>query len=213
MKKLITIILIFTSFWSFAQNVVIDLSNPSYVYDRSKNIYLFDTVNFVSGGDTLTLISGADSTVSLFYTTADTTQFLGLVKFDSLLIGSLHSSIASFDSLYCKIAKIDTAIFDTVHSLHTWVLSLIADTFYLTDTDKSNKLWLKWNENDNTDRTLNLILSSGDRTFTLSGNLTVESASIVNQDLTTDADVIHNTVEQDTAFANVFTNKSDMVLS
>lgn len=217
MKKLISLFLIIASFYSFSQTnepVVIDLSNPSYIYDRSKNIYLFDTANFIHNGNTLQIIAGYNGgAVTLWQTTADTTYFVGLIKMDSLLIGLLHAGIISVDSLYAKIAKIDTLVSDTVYALATYILNLIADSLFITDTDMSNTLHLKWNENDNTDRTLNLILSSGDRTFTLSGNLDVESSSKVNQDLTTDADVIHKTIEIDTAFADVYTNKSDMVLS
>lgn len=268
MKKLITIILVLASFWGLAQNVVIDLSNPSYVYDRSKNIYLFDTINMIHSGDTIIIIPNNNDT-STFTTTANAFKIYGLIvtssvtsidtldadtisalkiyvvtltvdtahiddlDVDTITADSLYSKIADIDtlktdtatfdklfaltitadSIYAKIIKNDTLINDTILSLITYVLSLTVDSLYITDTDLSNKLWFKWNENDNGNRTLNILVSSGDRTFTLSGNLTVESASIVNQDLTTDADVIHKTIEVDTAFADVYTNKSDMILS
>jgi len=57
----------------------------------------------------------------------------------------------------------------------------------LLDTDYSHYLALIWNENRAANQTLNFITGAGDRTVTLSGNLTVESASLVNQDLTSDA--------------------------
>jgi len=57
------------------------------------------------------------------------------------------------------------------------------------DTNFSNNLNLKWNEDDTVDRVLNFLVNAGDRSVSLSGNLTVESASILNQDLTTDANV------------------------
>jgi len=57
----------------------------------------------------------------------------------------------------------------------------------LLDTDYSHYLALMWNENRTANQTLNFITGAGDRTVTLSGDLTVESASLVNQDLTSDA--------------------------
>ena len=60
----------------------------------------------------------------------------------------------------------------------------------LFDTDYSHYLQLMWNEDRAANQTLNFITGAGDRTFTLSGNLTVESASLINQDLTTDSLVV-----------------------
>ena len=97
-------------------------------------------------------------------------------------------------------------------------------TVNLYDTDSSNVLTMAWNEDDDTDRILNLLVHGADRTLDLyeslkildgqnielhasggekaqlaidtqnaertldmSGNLTVESNSIVNQDLSSDA--------------------------
>jgi hypothetical protein len=59
----------------------------------------------------------------------------------------------------------------------------------LLDTDRTNKLWSYWNEDDDVDRQLNLLVHAGDRTVDLAGNLTVEAHSYINQDLTTDSDV------------------------
>jgi hypothetical protein len=64
----------------------------------------------------------------------------------------------------------------------------LCDFVDLFDTDQSNALTLVWNEDDNADRVLNLLVSGGNR------SLTVEDDSIVNQDLTTDADVEFNSV-------------------
>lgn len=55
------------------------------------------------------------------------------------------------------------------------------------DTDNSNFITLTWNEDDTSDRTLNVLLNSGDRSLALQGNLTVEANSIINSDLSTDA--------------------------
>jgi len=74
----------------------------------------------------------------------------------------------------------------------------------LPDLDASNDLDFIWNENDTSDRILNFLVNSGNRTIDLSGNLTVnsdanfnfpnpattltvEANSLVNQDLTSDA--------------------------
>ena len=57
----------------------------------------------------------------------------------------------------------------------------------LDDTDASNHLELKWNEDAAADYVLNFLVGAGDRSVTLSGDLTVEAASLINQDLTTDA--------------------------
>ena len=51
----------------------------------------------------------------------------------------------------------------------------------LNDTNDSNYLSLIWNENDTSNRTLNLLVSGGNR------SLTIEGDSLINQDLTTDA--------------------------
>jgi len=60
----------------------------------------------------------------------------------------------------------------------------------LLDTDASNILSLLWNEDDSSNRVLNLKVGGGSRTLDLSGNLFVESASSINQDLTDNANVI-----------------------
>jgi hypothetical protein len=61
------------------------------------------------------------------------------------------------------------------------------ESLSLPDTDDSHDLDLVWNEDDSADRTLNLAVDGADRVLTLQGDLTVESASLLNQDLTTDA--------------------------
>ena len=57
----------------------------------------------------------------------------------------------------------------------------------LWDTNTTDFLTLTWNENDTSARVLNFLVSAGNRSLTLSGDLTVESASLINQDLTTDS--------------------------
>jgi hypothetical protein len=59
--------------------------------------------------------------------------------------------------------------------------------FKLYDTDDSHTVNFVWNENDSANRTINYTVNGADRTFALHGNLTVEAASLLNQDLTTDA--------------------------
>lgn len=63
----------------------------------------------------------------------------------------------------------------------------ISGAIAIPDTDASNYLSLVWNEDDVADRTLNFLVSGGDRSLTLQNNLTVEALSLVNQDLTTDS--------------------------
>lgn len=193
MKKFISLFLILASFYSFSQTnepVVVDLSNPSYIYDRSKNIFLFDTVNFIHGGDTLQIIAGYNGgVVTLWRTTADTTYFVGLIKMDSMLIGYLHVDTLTVDTAYIKIAKIDTLISDTIYVLHTWVLNLYVDTLI---ADSSN---------------LNLVVID---------SLTMTSIILPDSDEGADigtASLKFNKIHQDTAFANVYTNTSDMTLS
>jgi hypothetical protein len=60
------------------------------------------------------------------------------------------------------------------------------ESLSLPDTDDSHDLNLVWNENATADRILNLNLNNGTRALTLQGNLTVESASRINQDVTSD---------------------------
>ncbi len=65
----------------------------------------------------------------------------------------------------------------------------------LFDTNESNHLKMYWNENDTVNRVIALTVNGGNRTFALHGNLTVEAASIINQDVTTDANVAFNSVK------------------
>ena len=53
-----------------------------------------------------------------------------------------------------------------------WILQG-SGIFYINDTDASNQLQLKWNEDDSLDRILNFKVNSGDRTLDLSENLTL----------------------------------------
>lgn len=58
---------------------------------------------------------------------------------------------------------------------------------HILDTNASHDLIIKPGSNLTADRTFTLTTGDSDRTLTLSGNLTVESASLLNQDLTSDA--------------------------
>ena len=59
----------------------------------------------------------------------------------------------------------------------------------LFDTDRTNILQFYWNEDDDTNRQINLSVNSADRNFALHGNLTVELNSWIDQDLTKDSTV------------------------
>ena len=83
--------------------------------------------------------------------------------------------------------------------------NILAGAFALLDTDQSNHLTLTWNEDDTADRTFQFLVGGGNRSLTLNENftigdgsagiltyssictLTIELASVLNQDLTTDA--------------------------
>jgi len=59
----------------------------------------------------------------------------------------------------------------------------------LWDTDHSNRLSLYWGEDDTAERLFTFNVNEGNRTLDMSGDLTVEADSIINQDLTTDSTV------------------------
>ena len=65
--------------------------------------------------------------------------------------------------------------------------SIVVTSVKLDDTNGTNWLTLDWGENDTSDRSLTLNVNAGNRIIDLTGNLTVELASTLNQDLTTDA--------------------------
>lgn len=76
--------------------------------------------------------------------------------------------------------------------------TITMDSLKIQDIDDSNTLQFVWNENDTSDRIINLLVDSGNRSLTLQGDLTVESASLLNQDLTTDASPTFNTLNATT---------------
>jgi len=67
------------------------------------------------------------------------------------------------------------------------ILTVPQNGLHLLDSDSSHDLIINPTSNLTVDRTLSIVTGDADRTLTLSGDLTVESASLVNQDLTTDA--------------------------
>jgi len=64
----------------------------------------------------------------------------------------------------------------------------------IKDSGSNNVLIIKPVNDLNADYTLSLITGNANRSLTLSGNLDVESASVINQDVTTNADVTFNKV-------------------
>lgn len=66
---------------------------------------------------------------------------------------------------------------------------------HILDTNASHDLILSPGSDITADRTLTLTTGDANRSVTLSGDLTVEAASLVNQDLTTDADPSFNSVQ------------------
>ena len=66
-------------------------------------------------------------------------------------------------------------------------VTLSNEGLHLLDTDASHDLILKPGSNLTADRILTITTGDAARTFSLLGNLTVEAASLINQDLTTDS--------------------------
>ena len=66
-------------------------------------------------------------------------------------------------------------------------LSPTLQALEIWDTNATHKLTFDWDEDDTSNRNLLFKVNAGSRTVDLSGNLTVEAASILNQDLTSDA--------------------------
>lgn len=96
------------------------------------------------------------------------------------------------DSMYTRIAVIDTANADSIETRELVVTDSIltatinassnavitgnttTDDLYLYDTDASHTLNVHWNENEGTaNRILNYVAAGGDRTLTMNENLTV----------------------------------------
>lgn len=66
---------------------------------------------------------------------------------------------------------------------------------HILDTNASHDLIIAPGSDITADRTLTVTTGDANRAVTLSGDLTVEAASLVNQDLTTDADPSFNSVQ------------------
>jgi hypothetical protein len=74
----------------------------------------------------------------------------------------------------------------TAGSVSNYFSDVIAAELSCLDSDVSNQLSIDWSEDDSSDRTLSFAVNSGNRSISLSGNLTVEAAATINQDTTTD---------------------------
>lgn len=83
---------------------------------------------------------------------------------------------------------------------------------HVLDTNASHDLIIKPGSDITADRTLTITTGDADRTVTLSANLTVESTSLVNQDLTSDASPTFNalTLSTDLTVANGGTGASTL---
>ena len=69
------------------------------------------------------------------------------------------------------------------------------DTAQIYDNDQSHYLAINWNEDEAAgNRLLNLLVNGANRSLSLSGDLTVEATSVLNQDLTTDASPTFNAI-------------------
>lgn len=63
--------------------------------------------------------------------------------------------------------------------------ALRAVGLYIMESDLTNTLQLNWGEASGADRVLSILVNGADRTISLTGNLTVDAASRLNQDLRT----------------------------
>ena len=92
-------------------------------------------------------------------------------------------------------------------STSNYFSNVITQAQAIMDTGNDHYLTLSWNEDNGANAQLRYIFGGDhDHTVTLDNDLTVEGASTVNQDLTTDADVQFNQVQ--TASTVVQTTKS-----
>lgn len=97
-----------------------------------------------------------------------------------------------------------TAIFDGTN-WYTEILSGgVVSSLLLPDTDASNTLELKWNENDSSDRILNFLVGGGDRSFTLNENFTIGNGfdfTLTAEDVAGSILLDNTTVEFENGFA------------
>jgi len=59
-----------------------------------------------------------------------------------------------------------------LNDAHTWTGAQIFKQLFIQDTNQSHETEIKWNENDTNDRTLNVAVNGGNRTLSLTGDLT-----------------------------------------
>ena len=92
-----------------------------------------------------------------------------------------------------KDAKLNMALRDIIRKINDkveWILSPTFTTVKFADTDETHYLSIKWNEDETVlDRILNFKVNASDRTIDLSGNITTEAATTLDQDYTSDATV------------------------
>jgi hypothetical protein len=94
-----------------------------------------------------------------------------------------------YDGANFALAKTLTApASGTVGSVSSYLDLKLGRVGLDNNADSDYSLMLDWNEDeDSANRALAFKVNAGDRTIDLSGNLTVEGASIINQDLSTDS--------------------------
>ncbi|MBN2060693.1 MAG: hypothetical protein JW882_09795 [Deltaproteobacteria bacterium] len=114
--------------------------------------------------------------------------------------GTMQISTTAPTGDYALIAVIDAgaASLDRIGDVRRVVASLQLDSIKLQDqtTDDYNLVIESDSDTDvlSADRTLTIDVHDGDRVIDLQANLTVEGAATVDQDLSQDADVTHNTM-------------------
>ena len=115
----------------------------------------------------------------------------GVSKFAGLIRDATDNVFKLFDSTTENLLSKNVVTFGA-NSIN--MADLYVGQLGLEDINNSNILKLKWNEDDNTDRTLNIKVVNSDRILNLGGDLIVETNSKVNQDLTTDSSVTFNKI-------------------
>ena len=118
---------------------------------------------------------------------------------NSIIIGAGTTHVSQFEDFIAADGYSNAGTLTFVSSLEDGNLTVSGiadiDTLKINDTNDSDLLSIIWNENDTAARTLNLLVGGADRSVSLAGNLTVEGASVLDQDLTRDANVRFNTVQ------------------
>jgi len=155
--------------------------------DGAEKLVSTTLATWVAGTATkITVTDDGDGSITL--TIPDAVTLVNLTVTDITIGANTLSTTewAFLDGLDQALKKTDSPIFanPTVSTLHIIDATTAFDLIIASDSTP----------NFGADRQLTIDLANAARSLILQGNLTVESASLLNQDLTTDADVIFGTL-------------------